>query len=288
MDQYVVTSFDQDNWAHGLVPWCASLREIARYDGKTLVIDGGLPPAVAARLTSIGFGVVPGRGFAALAAFAEENPGVYAFWEADTYFQDDITEVFGLAADAFMCCPDNRADRAPQDFPFLSCATPQARQGCLDMLLSVVARRKNVFDTGFLAGPARLWRDYGRLAAFSLGAKLLRPGADPDRLLLNLFAHCFRRQVRTADEVWNCLRLQDVAWAYSHFLLEGRRVKSLHAAGNIRSVGDAQPFLFKEKYAGLYQDWHSWLVRGNATTPGGIRRKVGTRFIGKQRPDDAT
>lgn len=96
MEQYVVTVVDEKEWQPWGLSWIASLRDLARYKGKVLVVTDDAPPHFLDRLRQTGVNVLVSKGgVRTLAEFAGKNPGLYAFWDSHVYFQEDITAVFG-------------------------------------------------------------------------------------------------------------------------------------------------------------------------------------------------
>src|SRR6516225_700222 len=104
MQQCVVTSFDKRYWQEWGAAWVASLKELAKYKGNVVVINmGDLPGPAVGRLKQLKFTVIPVVSrfdnppldrFVTLGLYGRENPGHYAYWEADAYFQADLEGVF--------------------------------------------------------------------------------------------------------------------------------------------------------------------------------------------------
>jgi len=108
MKNYVVTGFDEAYWHLWGVSWLVSLREIAKHDPERIVIVGfGLSTNTKSKIletgamlfTGISFGDIRSDTLRAIANFAKKESAVFAYWDADVSFQDDISEIFKIAKD---------------------------------------------------------------------------------------------------------------------------------------------------------------------------------------------
>lgn len=95
---YVVTGFDNDYWNQWGSSFIASLKELAKYKGEIVVVSFGLSKFIQDKLINYGIQVIQGNDtFQSISEFASQNAGIYAVWDADVYFQDNIDEIFELA-----------------------------------------------------------------------------------------------------------------------------------------------------------------------------------------------
>lgn len=108
MKNYVVTGFDEEYWHLWGASWLVSLREFAKYDPEHIVIVGfNLSSNTKAKILDTGAMLFPGISsgdirsdtMRAITDFAKKEAAIFAYWDADVYFQDDISEVFKLAKD---------------------------------------------------------------------------------------------------------------------------------------------------------------------------------------------
>ena len=107
MENYIATGFNEIYWKRWGVSWIASLREFAEYKGDILVVNFGLSISTRKKLAELGVTILPGGYEAnfrvgilnAISEFAEKHSGIFAVWDADVYFQDNIDEIFDLAKD---------------------------------------------------------------------------------------------------------------------------------------------------------------------------------------------
>jgi len=252
----VVTSFDNKYWTDWGTSWVASLKELAKYKGKVLVINmGDLPFGAQVRLKELGFEIIPAirryqpplDRFLTLAHYCRDNPGYYAYWEADAYFQAPLDAAFGTEQ--------------------LQCAIDRTE----------FSATHGQYDTGFLAGPAPAWDVFGKFLAFAADF-----GNRSDRNILNAFARHFHGRVLEAEPRWNCTAVTNLKWD-NGFYLGDQLVNVVHPAGPLKNMLDGRQYLFRERHKGIYDDWRSWLLRGNALSVRGILKR--TRLFRKARHD---
>lgn len=117
MHKYVVTGFDERYWQTWGASWLISLKEIAKHDPDFIIVIGfELSPATKTKLLEAGVMLIPGKPtwnmrseiFRCISELANGEPGIYAYWDADAFFQEDISEVFDLAKNNFIVS-DNRS-----------------------------------------------------------------------------------------------------------------------------------------------------------------------------------
>lgn len=115
MEKYVVTGYTPSFWNNWGLSWLASLKESGT-DAKVIIAySGELPEAVHDALTVHGVILIPVASggnewdvrfqtWTAIAYHAGMHPGVYAFWDGDVFFQEDVSEIFELAAAKMVVC----------------------------------------------------------------------------------------------------------------------------------------------------------------------------------------
>ena len=256
MEPCVVTSFDQKYWTDWGTSWVASLKELARYEGKVLVINlGDLPFGAQTRLETLGFTVIPAirrykpplDRFLTLAHYCRVNPGYYAYWEADAYFQAPLDGVFRTEQ---LVAVLDRTEFSPS---------------------------KDKYSTGFLAGPAAAWDVFGSFLAFAAEF-----GNRSDQNILNAFARDFQGRVAEAEETWNYTAVTNLKWR-DGFYLGNELVNVVHPPSPLKYNQEGRQFLFRERYRQLYAEWRSWLVNGNNLSVRSLL-KTGKRFFKKKSP----
>lgn len=111
MRKYVVTGFDERYWQTWGASWLISLKEMAHHDPDHIVVVGwGLSQPTKTKLLEAGVMLIPGNPtwnyrseiLRCVSELAAGEPGIYAYWDADTFFQEDISEIFDLAKDNFV------------------------------------------------------------------------------------------------------------------------------------------------------------------------------------------
>ena len=111
MHKYAVTGFDERYWQTWGASWLLSLKEFAKHDPEQIIIVGyDLSQNVKKKIEETGAWLLPGKftgdfrkdTLKTIAEFANGETGIYAYWDADAFFQEDISEVFDLAKDNFV------------------------------------------------------------------------------------------------------------------------------------------------------------------------------------------
>lgn len=124
MQKYVVTGFDEQYWHQWGASWLASLVEISHFggteflsenlsvatsDGHILVVSHNLSSSTKNRIIESGGSILPALGkyddirSDTLATISSCGiNGIFAYWDADVYFQDKIDDVFSLNQDKFV------------------------------------------------------------------------------------------------------------------------------------------------------------------------------------------
>jgi hypothetical protein len=108
MDHYVVIGFDEEYLRWGLSS-LISLRKLARYQGKIIVAGIELTAATLSKIAELDAEIIGvprsnchrGSIFDLIVSLSASREGVFAYWDADVYFQDSIDEVFSQADQKF-------------------------------------------------------------------------------------------------------------------------------------------------------------------------------------------
>jgi len=118
MRKFAVTGFDERYWQTWGASWLISLKEIAHHDPDHIVVVGfDLSPPTKTKILETGAMLLPGKPtwhlrseiFRCISELAAGEQGIYAYWDADTFFQEDIGEVFDLAKDNFVITANRNA-----------------------------------------------------------------------------------------------------------------------------------------------------------------------------------
>jgi len=106
MNNFVITGFNESYWQKWGISWLASLKHIAKHDPNQIIIFGyDLSPGTQKKIVESGIQLLPGKysgdirsdTLFAICELASKKPGIYVYWDADVYFQEDISEIFKLA-----------------------------------------------------------------------------------------------------------------------------------------------------------------------------------------------
>lgn len=106
MDNYVITGFNEKYWHLWGESWLISLSKIAKHNIENIIIIGfDLPERIKEKIIATGVvlinrktsGLIQSETLKAIAGFSKKESGIFAYWDADVYFQDNINDVFNLA-----------------------------------------------------------------------------------------------------------------------------------------------------------------------------------------------
>lgn len=112
MDQYIVTGYTPTFWNNWGISWLASLKESGTKAKIVIAHKGDLPDAIHDALTAHGVILVPVGGiddmrlqtWTTISFLGKNRPGVYAFWDGDVFFQENVSAVFDLATEKMVVC----------------------------------------------------------------------------------------------------------------------------------------------------------------------------------------
>jgi len=108
MKNYVVTGFDEEYWHLWGASWLVSLLELAKHDPEHIVVIGyNLSSSTKNKILNTGVMLFPGISsgniqtdtLRAITEFSRKEAAIFSYWDADAYFQDDISEIFNIAKD---------------------------------------------------------------------------------------------------------------------------------------------------------------------------------------------
>lgn len=109
MDNYIVTGFTAGYWNIWGASWFGSLEEHAGFSGNKVVVALDDLPSMAVNKLELYDTFVPQppkseedyrlRTLEVIGIMAKEKVGVYAYFDGDVYFQEEINKLFDLAAD---------------------------------------------------------------------------------------------------------------------------------------------------------------------------------------------
>ena len=106
MKNYVVTGFNEPYWKQWGSSWLISLLEFAKFDPKQILITG-FNLSLKTRKTIIQTGVslickdqsdnIRFDTIKSIIDLAIKEPAIFAYWDADAFFQEDISDIFKIA-----------------------------------------------------------------------------------------------------------------------------------------------------------------------------------------------
>ena len=110
MKRYVVTGFDEHYWNAWGMHWLASLQNVAHYKGDIIVVGHNLSEITQEKLKKANVLVIPSSAnndfrkntLLKISQFSQQEDAIFAYWDADSYFQENIDSIFDLAKDNFV------------------------------------------------------------------------------------------------------------------------------------------------------------------------------------------
>lgn len=108
MKNYVVTGFDEGYWHLWGESWLISIREFAKIDPQNIVVVGfNLSNHTKNKIIGLGVTLLSGISLVdirrdtmrAIVELAKKENAIFAYWDSDVFFQEDISEIFNIAKD---------------------------------------------------------------------------------------------------------------------------------------------------------------------------------------------
>lgn len=181
MEKYVFTGFSAEYWNKWGISWLASLKELAEFDGKSIVFaHDTLPATVLSKLESHGVIVVDGhaggtgrnRTLLMAEPWIAKNPGVYIHWDGDVYFQDSLDPLFEIAATS-MVSAGNGMVGGPSDLWALFFDFHRTAQLVCPMSVIDALDQFNKYLTSFATPVDSVW-NFSNLPALKWDQKFTR------------------------------------------------------------------------------------------------------------------
>lgn len=103
----VVTGFNEKYWPVWGSSWLISLKELAKYSGPIVIVGYNLSPQTSKNIKNQNVKLVTGKYTGNYRAdtfrhISELEGEVFAYWDADAYFQKDISEILEKAKNEFL------------------------------------------------------------------------------------------------------------------------------------------------------------------------------------------
>lgn len=104
--EYVVTGFDENYWYFWGSSWLASLREFTKHSPDQIVVVGfNLSENTKSKINDTGVsffsevhsGNIRSNTIRFITDLAKKENAIFAYWDADVFFQDDISDIFKIA-----------------------------------------------------------------------------------------------------------------------------------------------------------------------------------------------
>jgi hypothetical protein len=111
--EYVVTGFDENYWYFWGSSWLASLREFSKQSPEQIIVVGfNLSENTKSKINDTGVSLFSGiysgniryDTIQFITDLAKKENAIFAYWDADVFFQDDISEIFKIANNDLVVC----------------------------------------------------------------------------------------------------------------------------------------------------------------------------------------
>lgn len=118
MSNYVVTGLSEEYWHHWGESWIISLKELGRHDlSKAIIFDFGLSASSLNKIKKFNVNIIPAQfrhdirsdSLIAIADLKKEEKDIFAYWDVDCYFNDEIQSIFDLVDNNFLVTKNHDA-----------------------------------------------------------------------------------------------------------------------------------------------------------------------------------
>lgn len=257
---WVVTAGDSRAYESMLVPFIASVRDVAGWLGKIAVVDLGLSANQRERLEAIGISlikkanrsqtIVCDRFFSVYDAMNDTD--VYAVFDADIWFNEGINDSFDNYDNKFHCT----IDRNYQDF-VTGVIPDQAVRTSYKQAISEKVLPFNhgkPLQAGFMLANKEAFGKFVKTLAHLIDSKTAADAYGTDTLALNiLYAEC-PGIFKVEDISCNCIPDWRPTRIGSRFVFEGKIIKAIHQTSPYRS---AKEWSFSNYYPDINSQWQA-------------------------------
>ena len=228
---YVVTGINEGYWQNWGSSWILSLRDVAKYQGKVLVVAHNLSDSTKNKLKSKEVEIIECEKDEAnvrtstirkIMERAEKGNNKFVYWDADVFFQEEIDSIFNLIEDKFLVT-------------------------------------KNL-NKGFIAAQGKRWSTLEDVEKFMELAK--------DNIIyenmFDLLVKNMEKLTTKIENIWNFTEIQE-AKKNELGLITHKEIlqKAIHPTGSIKYTISGGGFLFFEKEKEKHQ---SFISSKNQTT----------------------
>ncbi len=196
----IITSCSSNYYSWSLVPFIASLRDVASYSGRISVIDYGLTESQQEKLKNSGIelikpyrmfnSVVIDRFFSVEKYLSDKPDIVAAHFDSDIWFNENIDNIFKeYESNKIMCVKDNYV------FTFLfdclvNCPEYELnRSELLSATLKLKEKFGQVLQAGFICANYGLWKKYAEFMYDIFKNHVIDDAYGADATALNMFAN---------------------------------------------------------------------------------------------------
>lgn len=254
----VVTACDSRAYESMLVPFLASLKEVAGWRGKISVVDLGLTDDQRERLDDIGVFLMPKvnrsqaivcERFFAIASAMNDND-VYAVFDADIWFNESIDDIFEAYDNKLHCT----IDRNYQDFVTGVIPDKTTRAKYKQLIDNVVlpANYNKPLQAGFVLGNKAAFSKFTDCLGSLISDKIAADAYGTDTLALNVAYGNDPASFNVGDVSCNCIPDWRPTKIGSRLVLDGKIIKAIHQTSPYRA---AKEWTFSHHYPDVYNNW---------------------------------
>jgi hypothetical protein len=217
MENYIVTGFNEESWRLWGVSWLVSIKELAKFDTKKVIIVGfGLSFNTKNKITDTGATLLTGDfstdirngTIKVITDLAKKSSAIFAYWDVDVFFQTDISEIFEIAKN--------------------------------DLVVSANKSK------GFLAGPSNRWSHISNILNIMCFF-------DDKRDFYDCLISNFKNFIVEVDSTWNFTDIPHLKDVDGYLTYKNQIQKVIHPTEEIKNVLSNRNILFWERYKDLYQ-----------------------------------
>lgn len=257
---WVVTACDSRAYESMLVPFLASLKDVAGWTGRIGLIDLGLSNNQREKLESIGVSlfkkanrsqaIVSERFFSTYDAMNDTD--IYAIFDADIWFNESISDVFENYDGKFHCTVDRNYQG------FLTGVIPdiQTRTKYTELIAERVLPQNDgkPLQAGFILANKKAFGRFTDTISYLIDNKIAADTYGTDALALCVFYATEPDVLNVGDISYNCIPDWRPTRIGSRFIYEGKIIRAIHQTSPYRSVKE---WAFTNYYPDLNAQWQT-------------------------------
>ena len=262
MNFWIVTACDSNAYDKMLIPFIASARDVAGWKGKIAVVDLGLSNLQIKKLQTLGVeifrrankskAIVCDRFFSLYDEM--NNTDLYAFFDADIWFSDNIDELFDNYDNKLNCTIDCQY----QDFITGVIQNKEIRYD-YDRLIKtkvLIKHDNKPLQVGFTFGNKKSFDGFCLTLDYLIRSGDASDAYGTDTLAINVFYAKKSELITVRNIAYNCLPDWSPQKIDGKIVARGISVKAIHLTSPHRSIGT---WSFNSNHPIVYLKWKNIL-----------------------------